>query len=121
MRYRVRYGVHPESLRSGRTVGPGDELSDEEASENLQLVERGVLFAIDGAQVQPTIDASPAAHKMAQEAGIDLAEIAGTGTGGRVIDEDVKKAIAAAEASNENPDGDDAGHQAPGGQKGGAQ
>ena len=41
------------------------------------------------------VKASPVAKKMAQEKGIDLATVEGTGPGGRITKEDVEKAIAA--------------------------
>ena len=39
------------------------------------------------------LSASPVARKMAREAGIDLSEIRGSGPGGRIVREDVQKAI----------------------------
>jgi 2-oxoglutarate dehydrogenase E2 component (dihydrolipoamide succinyltransferase) len=42
--------------------------------------------------------ASPVARRMAEESGIDLGQVAGTGTGGRVTREDVERHIAAANA-----------------------
>ncbi len=41
------------------------------------------------------VKVSPVAARLAEEAGIDLAEIAGSGPGGRILREDVEKAIAA--------------------------
>lgn len=34
---------HVESLRGGRLVGPGDEVSDADAKRNQHLIDRGVL------------------------------------------------------------------------------
>lgn len=34
---------HVESLRSGRLVAPGEEVSDTEARQNPKLIDRGVL------------------------------------------------------------------------------
>jgi len=44
------------------------------------------------------IRASPAARKLAAETGIDLGQVKGTGPGGRIVVEDVKRALAAREA-----------------------
>lgn len=60
------------------------------------------------------VAASPAARKLAAEQGIALAGIAGTGKGGRVMKEDVTRAMEAAagevpaELPDATPDGDDA-------------
>jgi pyruvate dehydrogenase E2 component (dihydrolipoamide acetyltransferase) len=45
------------------------------------------------------VKASPVARKMAEEAGIDLSRIKGTGPGGRVLERDVQAAIAARPAT----------------------
>jgi pyruvate dehydrogenase E2 component (dihydrolipoamide acetyltransferase) len=45
--------------------------------------------------------ATPVARRLAQEAGLDLSEIAGTGPGGRITKEDVHSALAAREAALE--------------------
>jgi pyruvate dehydrogenase E2 component (dihydrolipoamide acetyltransferase) len=44
------------------------------------------------------VKASPVARKMAEEAGLDLSRIKGTGPGGRVVERDVQEAIAAGPA-----------------------
>ena len=44
------------------------------------------------------VTASPVARKMAEEAGLDLSRIKGTGPGGRVVERDVQAAIAAGSA-----------------------
>jgi len=44
------------------------------------------------------IKVSPVARKMAEEAGLDLSRIKGTGPGGRVVERDVQEAIAAGPA-----------------------
>jgi hypothetical protein len=36
-------GGHPETLKSGRSVAPRDEISNSEARQNPRLIERGVL------------------------------------------------------------------------------
>jgi pyruvate dehydrogenase E2 component (dihydrolipoamide acetyltransferase) len=44
------------------------------------------------------VKASPVARKMAEEAGLDLSRIKGTGPGGRVVERDIQAAIAAGPA-----------------------
>ena len=44
------------------------------------------------------VKASPVARKMAEEAGLDLSRVKGTGPGGRVVERDVQAAIAAGSA-----------------------
>lgn len=58
-----------------------------------------VLEAGEGAAPSETrVKASPVARKMAEEAGLDLSHIKGTGPGGRVVERDVQAAIAAGSA-----------------------
>ena len=47
---------------------------------------------------EPRVKASPVARKMAEEAGLDLSRIKGTGPGGRVSERDVQAAIGAGAA-----------------------
>src|SRR5512143_76305 len=56
--------------------------------------EAGEGAAPSGARVK----ASPVARKMAEEAGLDLSRVKGTGPGGRVVERDVQAAIAAGSA-----------------------
>jgi 2-oxoglutarate dehydrogenase E2 component (dihydrolipoamide succinyltransferase) len=48
---------------------------------------------------EPEAKATPVARRMAEDAGMDVAKISGSGSGGRVTKEDVEKALAAKEAS----------------------
>jgi pyruvate dehydrogenase E2 component (dihydrolipoamide acetyltransferase) len=57
--------------------------------------------------------ASPVARKMAEEAGLDLARIKGTGPGGRVLERDVQAAIAARPAPPGIPAGPPPGATVP--------
>ena len=47
------------------------------------------------APAEGRVKASPVARKMAEEAGLDLSRVRGTGPGGRVLERDVQEAIAA--------------------------
>jgi len=47
------------------------------------------------APAEARVKASPVARKMAEEAGLDLSRVQGTGPGGRVLERDVQAAIAA--------------------------
>ena len=82
-----------------------------------RLEERAVAAVTPEAPPAPAaqdVAASPAARKLAAEQGIALAGIAGTGKGGRVMKEDVARAMEAAagegpgELSETTPDSDDA-------------
>lgn len=88
-----------------------------ESEELLGRLEEGAVEDVaPGAPTAPTaqdVAASPAARKLAAEQGIPLAGIAGTGKGGRVMKEDVARALEAAaedvpvELPKSTPDGDD--------------
>jgi pyruvate dehydrogenase E2 component (dihydrolipoamide acetyltransferase) len=52
----------------------------------------GPLPAREGGEF---VRASPLARRLAEEAGIDLSQVEGTGPGGRILQEDVERAIAA--------------------------
>jgi len=98
-------GVIVEVLKS-----EGDVVESEELLGRLQLAD---AQAADVAEPQPKADAaeatggpaaSPAARKLAAEAGIDLGGVSGSGRGGRVTKEDVQRAVDdAAEASEAAP------------------
>jgi len=45
------------------------------------------------ASSQPTVQVTPVARRMAQELGIDLSQVRGSGPGGRIVTEDVQRAI----------------------------
>ena len=81
-----------------------------------RLEEGAVADATPEAPAPPAAEdvaASPAARKLAAEQGVALAGIAGTGKGGRVMKEDVARAVEAASAeepaeTSASPDDDDA-------------
>ncbi len=117
---------HPE----GDTVHPGDVLTTIEdsaaangsAPPDAQPVQASTTPApseaappaestLPGAPPAPAPDngeydrphASPVARRMAEEHGLNLATVAGTGTGGRVTREDVERAITASGAQVASP------------------
>lgn len=53
--------------------------------------------------VQERVKASPLARRIAQEAGIDLAMVKGTGPGGRIVERDVQQFIASRQAAQRPP------------------
>ncbi|MGC8783205.1 MAG: dihydrolipoamide acetyltransferase family protein [Armatimonadota bacterium] len=53
--------------------------------------------------VQERVKASPLARRIAQEAGIDLAMVRGTGPGGRIVERDVQQFIASRQATPRPP------------------
>jgi len=59
--------------------------------------------AAPASSAPPFIPASPLARRLAQEHGIDLSSIPGSGPGGRVVKEDVEAAIAARAAQPPTP------------------
>lgn len=69
----------------------------------------------DGVPVEtrPKAKASPRARRLAAEAGLDLATVEGTGRHGRVMAEDVERALAQPRISSDAADEADGDHQAP--------
>ena len=66
------------------------EIIEGEKPEPVATAETPTISVLPRLQESP---ASPAARKMAREAGIDLSKIRGSGPGGRIVREDVLKAI----------------------------
>jgi hypothetical protein len=58
--------THVESLHDGRTVEPGDSLSDADAKRNQTLIDRGVLVK-DAERRKPSAKTEPS-QKAEQEA-----------------------------------------------------
>ena len=91
-------------VRAGETVPVGTLIGViAEAGEKVTAVSAPpapVPEAGEGAALsEARVKASPVARKMAEEAGLDLSRIKGTGPGGRVSERDVQAAIAAGSAS----------------------
>jgi 2-oxoglutarate dehydrogenase E2 component (dihydrolipoamide succinyltransferase) len=88
----------------GETVHPGDVLAsiDEASTATAPAPADGVATNTSPPPVpapatpeEERPHASPVARRMAEESGVDLAQVAGTGTGGRVTREDVERHISA--------------------------
>jgi 2-oxoglutarate dehydrogenase E2 component (dihydrolipoamide succinyltransferase) len=78
----------------GRPAEPETEAPEEEArAEQPQAVAETEAEETDGHREMEEVRASPSVRKLAREYGIDLAEISGSGSGGRVTREDVERSI----------------------------
>jgi 2-oxoglutarate dehydrogenase E2 component (dihydrolipoamide succinyltransferase) len=80
----------------GETVHPGDVLATIDASVSATPAAPSVTVETQAEAERP--HASPVARRMAEEHGLDLGRVAGTGTGGRVTREDVERYIQPAAA-----------------------
>jgi pyruvate/2-oxoglutarate dehydrogenase complex dihydrolipoamide acyltransferase (E2) component len=106
--------VHTEE---GAIVGPGEQVGenfDPEAGINPSLIEEGQLRASDGSQASPDpspggadpeaqaeaeiasqgVEATKGATELAVAEGVDLAEVTGTGDGGKITVDDVRAHLA---------------------------
>jgi pyruvate dehydrogenase E2 component (dihydrolipoamide acetyltransferase) len=92
----------PVGTLIGVIAGPGEEVMTVSApspSPPAPPPPAPVPEAGEGAAPsEARIKASPVARKMAEEAGLDLSRIKGTGPGGRVVERDVQAAIAVGSA-----------------------
>jgi pyruvate dehydrogenase E2 component (dihydrolipoamide acetyltransferase) len=89
-------------VHAGETVPVGTLIGViADAGEEVVAVTAPVPVSETGEGAAPSearVKASPIARKMAEEAGLDLSRIKGTGPGGRVVERDVQAAIAAGSA-----------------------
>src|SRR5579859_3512156 len=96
------------AVKEGETVHPGDVLATIDAgsaargqgsADGAAAPAAAPASATDNVTPAPAVDdadrphASPVARRMAEEHGLDLAKVEGTGTGGRVTREDVERMI----------------------------
>jgi 2-oxoglutarate dehydrogenase E2 component (dihydrolipoamide succinyltransferase) len=84
------------SAREGETVHPGDVLATIDTAARAHAAAPAPAPAPEPATAAAETDrphASPVARRMAEEHGLDLARVEGTGTGGRVTREDVERHI----------------------------
>lgn len=82
--------------RAGGVSAPATEAAP-------QAAETAPAAAAASAQGDGRIKASPLARRMAQESGLSLAELSGTGPGGRIVKRDVDAAMASARAAAPAP------------------
>lgn len=87
-------GDHPDVLADGRPVAPGEfvELTDEDMQDphNADKIEQGLFLTLDDGD-HPL--ASPEAEQLAEEHNIPLTDVAGSGSGGRILVSDVERRI----------------------------
>ncbi|MEM2972928.1 MAG: dihydrolipoamide acetyltransferase family protein [Candidatus Caldarchaeum sp.] len=85
----------------GQVLKVGDpfiEIQSEEALEEARLEEASTPKTLAQQPVQKTgVIATPAVKKLARDLGVDISAVTGTGPGGRITEDDVKKAASAAE------------------------
>jgi 2-oxoglutarate dehydrogenase E2 component (dihydrolipoamide succinyltransferase) len=92
--------------KEGETVHPGDVLGTiGEGAPRAAEVERPPAAEGEGPRAAEAErpHASPVARRMAEEHGLDLTRVEGTGTGGRVTREDVERHITPAAPRREQP------------------
>ncbi len=90
---------HAEDDASGRVFAPGETIPDLDVNDpyNRSKIERGVFVEVEepeAAEAAPAVavDATDAAQALAAEKGVDLAQVKGTGKGGRIVESDVEAA-----------------------------
>jgi pyruvate dehydrogenase E2 component (dihydrolipoamide acetyltransferase) len=85
-----------ESVPAGWGIGASSAPAAPAAAEEAAPVTAAAGSTEAAAPVaEGRIKASPLAKKIAQEAGVNLSMVAGTGPGGRIVEKDVKEALAA--------------------------
>ncbi|HEV2711713.1 MAG TPA: dihydrolipoamide acetyltransferase family protein, partial [Gaiellaceae bacterium] len=75
------------------------ERGKEAAEEPQQAMAEQVTETREPARIDGRVKASPLARRIARERGVDLGEIRGTGPEGRIVAEDVERAVAAPAAA----------------------
>src|SRR5215470_12773815 len=86
--------------QEGDTVHPGDVLA---VLEPAAAGSSGPAPAAVSAPLEDRAHASPVARRMAEEHGLDLSGVQGTGTGGRVTRDDVERLIARTDGAPLSP------------------
>ncbi len=72
---------------------------EQKQSEQKQSEQKGGGRAKDGAESASDVPATPATRRLAREIGVDIAEVSGSGPGGRITAADVKDASRGGESS----------------------
>jgi hypothetical protein len=65
MSYRVN-ATHPEALRDGRSIAPGERISDADANKNEHLISRGVLVKEEAERRKPSAQKESGGQKSAK-------------------------------------------------------
>jgi pyruvate/2-oxoglutarate dehydrogenase complex dihydrolipoamide acyltransferase (E2) component len=87
-------------LSAVRGTGPGGRIVSEDVEEFLAALPAGLVTPLPPGATTPS---SPLVRKLAKERGIDLAEVNGTGPGGRIRRSDLDAATAAPARRNTPP------------------
>jgi pyruvate/2-oxoglutarate dehydrogenase complex dihydrolipoamide acyltransferase (E2) component len=87
---------------------PGEALENGAADAPSDTVSQGETVSAASREQPQRVAATPLVRKIAQELGVDLAEVVGTGPGGRIGEDDVRAAAAASAG-----DGADEGRRKP--------
>jgi len=90
----------------GRVVGLIADRVEEVSEEVLAAYGRGEPGTCREEKDSLRLNVSPVARRLAEEKGVDLSLIKGSGPGGRIVKEDVLRALAAVTASAESPGGE---------------
>ncbi len=92
------YGKEGDVIKVGSTIAslaiPGEEIKPAEIKpEEIKPVEikPEIKPVIKPPEVPPRVLATPATRRLARELGVDISRVAGSGPGGRVTDDDIKK------------------------------
>jgi len=82
------YGKEGDIIKVGSSLVslalPGEEINAAEVKPEIKLPEKP-------SEEPSKVLATPATRRLARELGVDISRVVGSGTGGRVIDEDIKK------------------------------
>lgn len=89
-------GELPQVVPPAPASAPAESVVSETTSPTGERVQ-------EGTPVQKRVKASPLARRIAQEAGIDLAMVKGTGPGGRIVERDVQQFFASGQAVSRPP------------------
>jgi pyruvate dehydrogenase E2 component (dihydrolipoamide acetyltransferase) len=87
--------VVPPAPAKPDSSGPGPVAESEKPAEKAAAVEEADHSRAGESSVTGAVKASPLARRMAEEAGLSVSDIEGSGPGGRVVKRDVEAAIAA--------------------------
>ncbi|MFW6067774.1 MAG: 2-oxo acid dehydrogenase subunit E2 [Myxococcota bacterium] len=82
-----------EAVRRGESEGAPSGVSRGEQSRGRDERTRARRTGAAGGSIQKTAPAAPSVRQLARELGVDLNDVAGTGEGGRILEEDVKSHV----------------------------